>query len=508
MIRLKGVRVHNLKGIDLDIPHRQWLSICGLSGSGKTSLALDTLYAEGQRRYMESLSPYTRQFLQQLDKPDAERIDGIPPSVAVRAVNRKTGARATVGTSTGAAEHLRLLFAKIGDAVCPQCGNKVQCDNPDSAAYELASVEQDKRMQIAFTTDDQLDPLEALTTARRNGFGRAVVNGRSIELSGDIEPRHFTPPTADILVIVDRLKTSTALTRISESLETAFQFGGGRCLVLVESEKDRAGNTTVIDSRTWKVTSLSRELVCGECGFNLPSPTPKLFSSTSALGACAECEGFGSVFEFDMDLIVPDPSLSIREGAIAPWNTPAYEHELEELLELADDYSIPVDRPFSSLNRKTIQLLWDGVPERNFGGLTGFFNWLERRKYKMHLRVFLSRWRKAEPCPQCNGDRLNKPALGFRVGEKNYAQLSRMKLDELLRFFDQLQLADARVALSRGIRRQIETRLRYLNSIGLSYLWLDRQMRTLSGGEAARVGLTTSLSSTLVNMLYVLDEPS
>ncbi len=249
-------------------------------------------------------------------------------------------------------------------------------------------------------------------------------------------------------------------------------------------------------------------MICDHCGRIYPAPEPRLYSFNSPLGVCPECEGFGNVIDIDMDLVVPDPRKSLREGAIAPWNTPAYAHELEELVALAGEYNIPLDIPFKSLTEEHLKLIRDGVPERNFGGLRGFFAWLERRKYKMHLRVFLSRWRSYRTCPVCNGSRLRPEALAAQVGGRNIAEICSLKIRDALAFFRAISLPEWERTVGRTMLEQVQSRLGYLESVGLGYLTLDRALRTLSGGEAQRVALTTALGSSLVNMLYVLDEPS
>ncbi len=268
------------------------------------------------------------------------------------------------------------------------------------------------------------------------------------------------------------------------------------------------GGPVTIDGRAWRRLAFSNTLACADCDIEYTTPEPRLFSFNSPLGACPHCEGFGNIIGVDMDLVVPDPSKSIREGAIAPWNTPAYAHELEELLALAPDYDLPVDVPFSQLTAAQRKLIQRGVPKRKFGGLDGFFAWLERRKYKMHIRVFLSRWRSYRPCPTCGGTRLRPEALDARIGGRNIAEISAMQIAAAAEFFRRLELSDYQRRVGRMMLQQVQLRLGYLESVGLGYLTLDRTIRTLSGGEARRVALTSALGSSLVNMLYVLDEPS
>ncbi|MGO9111738.1 MAG: excinuclease ABC subunit UvrA [Thermoguttaceae bacterium] len=520
-ISLRGVTVHNLKSIDVDIPHRKLVVLCGLSGSGKSSLALDTLYAEGQRRYIESFSAYTRQFLDRLEKPEADRIDGIPPAIAVTAGGSSRSSRSTVGTATEVADYLRLLFAKIGKVLCRSCGNTVQRDTPQSAAALLTNLPIGTRYMVAFGLSNDDSSLAATATAlREQGFVRAIAGQRLVTLDevhndgrnvGQVANLPETRQIGNLLhyVVVDRLAAGNATEqRVRDSLETAFGKGQGKCFAFVENGGSDRGTEATIDGRAWRRLAFSDALSCADCGIEYIPPEPRLFSFNSPLGACPDCEGFGNIIGVDMDLVVPDPSKTLREGAIAPWNTPAYAHELEELLALAPDYDIPVDVPFSELTAAQRKLIEHGVPKRKFGGLDGFFAWLERRKYKMHIRVFLSRWRSYRPCPACGATRLRREALDARIGGRNIAEIAAMQIGEAAEFFRRLQLSDWQRRVGRMMLEQVQLRLGYLESVGLGYLALGRTIRTLSGGEVRRVALTSALGSSLVNMLYVLDEPS
>jgi excinuclease ABC subunit A len=530
-IALRGVRVHNLKSIDVDIPHGKLVVLCGLSGSGKSSLALDTLYAEGQRRYIESFSAYTRQFLDRLEKPDADRIDEIPPAIAVTSGGAGgRSSRSTIGTTTEVADYLRLLFAKVGRVLCRNCGKEIRRETSQSVAEQLARLPEGCKFMVAFApvVRESSDPLDTLAFLREAGFVRAIAAGRTIALDvatvGDVQHEFYS--------VVDRLAAGTALQRIRDSLETAFAQGQGTCYVFVEESASPRGLPMTIDDRPWRRLAFSDKLACIDCGLTYLEPEPRLFSFNSPLGACPECEGFGNVTSIDMDLVVPDPSKSIRAGAIAPWTTPAYAHEQQELLALADVHEIRVDVPFSELTKRERKLIEKGVPKRKFGGLAGFFAWLEKRKYKMHIRVFLSRWRSYKPCPACGGTRLRPEALDAHIGGHNIAQINAMQVREAIVFFKSLQSCSASVSpasvaagtaapqvkdlqlsdyerlVGRMMLDQVEARLGFLDQVGLGYLTLDRTMRTLSGGEARRVALTSALGSSLVNMLYVLDEPS
>jgi excinuclease ABC subunit A len=505
VIRLRGVAVNNLRRINLDLPHRRLIVVCGVSGSGKTSLALDTLYAEGQRRYIESFSAYTRQFLEQLDKPEAELIDGIPPAIAVTHSNPCRSNRATVGTSTEINDYLSLLFARVGQVVCPTCDRPVRRDTPESAADELAHLPADARFMLGFELEVPTEEPVAvwLVDLADQGYVRAVVDGRTESLSPALAPH--LPPGVRITIILDRLTAgSTTPQRLRESLESAFAAGEGTCVVLVEE----SNGAVQIDDRAWSRRTFSRSLRCETCGRDFPDPEPQLFDFNRPLGACPECEGFGNIVATDMDRVVPDTTKSIREGAIAPWKTSAYEHELQELLALASDYDLPVDVPYSQLNDCQLKIVHDGVPERSFGGLAGFFRWLDRHKYKMHLRVFLSRWRSYYPCPACGGARLRPEALAVHVADKNFADLSRMEIREALAFLSQADLPAWQRPIARPLINDVRARLAFLADVGVGYVTLDRPLRTLSGGEAQRVALTATLGSSLVDMLYVLDEPS
>ncbi|NLS92680.1 MAG: excinuclease ABC subunit UvrA [Planctomycetaceae bacterium] len=510
-ITLRGVEVHNLQGIDLDIPREKLIVFCGLSGSGKSSLALDTLYAEGQRRYIESFSAYTRQFLQRLEKPEAEHIDGIPPAIAVTGSNGSRSSRSTVGTATETADYLRLLFAKIGHVVCRRCGREVHRDSPQSIVQELEKLPAGRRFMVTFPLAGEpgVEPQSQVASLREQGFVRLIAAEQTVHLAEDA----ILPSDADgVEVVIDRLTAGTDSVRVQDSLETAFSHGGGRCFVLVEatenSNLDLGGRTEAIDGRPWRRLAFSSQFACDDCSLDYPDPEPRLYSFNSPLGACPQCEGFGNIIDIDMDLVVPDRGKSIAEGAIAPWNSPAYQHEQEELMAIAADYDLPVDVPYSQLEPRHLELITEGVPERQFGGLKGFFAWLDRRKYKMHIRVFLSRWRSYRPCPSCDGARLRPEALATRVGDKNIAEIAAMKVSEAAAFFRELQLPEWEQHVGRMMLEQVRARLGYLETVGLGYLTLDRTLRTLSGGETRRVALTSALGSSLVNMLYVLDEPS
>jgi len=523
VIALRGVAVHNLKEVDLDIPRGKLIVLCGLSGSGKTSLALDTLYAEGQRRYIDSFSAYTRQFLERLEKPAAERIDGMPPAIAVTHKNTSRSNRSTVGTATETSDYLRLLLAKIGELFCLDCGRVVRRETPQTVTEQLARLPASTRLLVAFEPPaaDGTGLQQLAQSLKQQGFIRILVAGRAINLADDaavaglptVAPQ---PDDGSLLVVVDRLTAGGAShTRLHDSLETAFAKGESICQVLVEESPELAaatglpvGKVVDVDGHAWRRLTFSDRMRCESCGRDYPDIEPRLFSFNSPLGACPNCEGFGNVTGLDIDLIVPDAAKTLAGGAIAPWSTPAYIHEMEGLSRLAEAGVLPLDVPYRDLTAEQKRLLLVGSPEHSFPGLEGFFQTLERRKYKMHVRVFLSRWRSYHPCPVCGGSRLRPEALAVRIGGLNIAEISRLKIEDAHRFLAQLPLTPWQQQVGRLMLEQAKNRLGYLEEVGLGYLSLDRTLRTLSGGEAQRVALTSSLGSNLVHMLYVLDEPS
>lgn len=504
-IVVRGARTHNLRCVDLDLARGRLTVFCGVSGSGKTSLAIDTLHAEGQRRYIESFSAYTRQFLEQLDKPDADRIDGVPPTIAVTQQNGSRSNRTTVATTTEVADYLRLLFARVGVVHCVGCGEVVEEYTPERIAQETVALPAQSRVMVCFRRhcDGPEEAADLLTELRESGFLRMIVGTQTTSV--DDAPLDAIAATGGVLVVVDRLTAgSTESSRVQESVEAALGGGHGECVVLYADETGKLE----IDGRTWARRDYRAELHCAKCDLPAVRPEPRLLDFNSPLGACSECEGFGSVSEIDMAKVVPDDSKSLKAGAVAPWNTPAYEHELRELLELADDYDLRVDVPWQELSDRERALVQHGVRERDFGGLDGFFLWLEKRKYKMHLRVFLSRWRSYRDCPACGGARLRAEALAVKLDGKSLADVYALEIREALEWLDGLELEGTRQMVARRMLADVVPRLGYLAEVGVDYLTLGRPLRTLSTGESQRVAMTTTLGSALVDMLYVLDEPT
>ena len=519
-IQLRGVRVHNLKNIDVDIPRGRLIAICGVSGSGKTSLALDTLYAEGQRRYIESFSPYTRQFLQRLDKPDYDSINHLSPALAVTRTGVPRGNRSTVGTASESLDYLRILFSKIATLRCTQCEQLITSQDPQAVAKLVTDLPPVKIM-IGFEThwEDAVDRASVLADLQAMGFVRLVASGKTLSIGTTVreELADSLPVNGRVLVITDRIKGGDGSQRLTESLESAFQHGGGEAILLIESlaavlSHITAGNvattTVTIDGELWLDARFSKQLRCPVCRIDYPSPEARLFSFNSPLGACPTCEGFGDTVDLDMQLIVPDDSKSIRGGAIAPWNSPSYNPYLDEFLDVADDLGVPVDVPFRKLTQKQIERVFHGDAKVGYEGLDGFFTYLERKKYKMHVRVFISRWRSYNRCPTCLGRRLNPQALAYTVSGNNFAQLCELQVDQLAELLASATLDERQSQIAANVLSQTQLRLTCLQEVGLGYLTLARTLRTLSGGEAQRTALTTALGSSLVHMLYVLDEPS
>jgi excinuclease ABC subunit A len=470
--------------------------LTGVSGSGKSSLAFDTLYAEGQRRYIETFSAYTRQFLEKLDKPDADRIDGIPPAIAVAQRVARRSSRSTVGTLTEVHDYLGLLYARVGQVICLDCGVPVAPATPATVVQTIEQLPARTRYQITFPFEVRPDSDRAALAAglREDGFLRVRIGADTFSLEGEGEAAAPLPlpwpESGQVDVVVDRLvRGAEAPGRRLDSIETAFAKGLARCRV-------------VTDASVWTFYNGWR---CARCGRDHAAPDPRLFRSNNPLGACPACEGFGRVIDLDLARIVPVPSKMLRDGAIAPWTTPAYQGWQQDLLECAERLGIPTDVPFQHLTESQVATIVEGAPAQGFSGLRGFFRWLEKKSYKMHVRVFLSRWRSYKPCPACHGARLRPEALAVKVGGLDIAALSALSIGAARRF---LEGQDAAGPVARRMLEQVLRRLGYLGRMGLDYLTLDRPARTLSAGEARRVALTTALGSGLVGTLYVLDEPS
>lgn len=514
VIDVRGVRVHNLKNIDVQIQRNQLTVVCGVSGSGKSSLVFDTLFAEGQRRYVETFSPYVRQFMDRVERPDADRIDGMPPAIAIRQNANVASSFSTVGTRTAIYDSLRNLFAAAGQLVCRKCQETASVVTSDSATDWLIAEYSGRRAMLIFPAgQDHAQLTDAdLTQLLGQGYTRCIVEG----ISQSIDQLFDLPEAdrSDVLVVADRVKLSVdAGSRIAESFEATVAWTGGHVLVFVEQADDHTTENLInqnVDGRDWIVRSINRGLQCRKCDASFGQPTSESLNFLSAAGACLECEGTGQVSGMTFEKIVPDDRLTLKEGAIQPWTTPAYRHELDELLTLAKACKIPVDRPFRELGDRHRQLIHDGVPEFHFGGLVGFHRWLVRNRYKKGVSVVLNRWRSWLPCPKCEGNRLKQTGATLRLQHKTITEVSAMQVSDLQSWVSDVVAglsADEAKAL-RVICRQLEARVGFLVDSGLGYLSLNRSLKTLSGGEAQRVILTSALGSGLINTLYVLDEPT
>ncbi len=489
-IEIKGATQNNLKDVDVAIPVNALTVITGVSGSGKSSLAFDVLYAEGQRRYVESFSAYTRQFLDRMDKPQVERIDGILPAIAISQGNSVKTSRSTVGTMTELHDHLKLLFAKIGRPHCPKCGKPIARETPESVAHSMLERAEGTRVLITFApmVPETLPWDEVSAGLEAAGFQRLLVDGET----RDLEEIESTPETVE--VVVDRLVIRPDQTkRATDSIEQAFRFGKGQMSLRFPDDGLASEAHT-------------EELHCADCDVDLREPVPNLFSFNSPLGACDNCRGFGRVIDVDLDLVIPDDRKSLADGAIKPWSTKSTEWERDVLARFCRSQKIPMDRPFRDLSQKHQRAVVDGAGK--FHGIRGWFRWLEGRTYKMHVRVFLARYRSYRLCPDCQGGRLKGDALHYKIGDKSIVDLHRMSIAGVVAFFEDVDLSDQEVEIADLILTEVRSRLGYLLAVGLDYLTLDRQSRTLSGGELARVDLTRAVGSSLVNTLYVLDEPS
>jgi excinuclease ABC subunit A len=488
-IRIRGAKQNNLKNFDLDIPLNALTVVTGVSGSGKSTLAFDILYAEGQRRYVESFSAYARQFLDRMDKPDVESIEGIPPTIAIDQSRPVRTSRSTVATMTELHDHFKLLFAKIAVLHCRGCERIVERDSAQSVSAKLATLAQGTPVVLTFPLPRSSVAWEETRGGlRQAGFHRLLVEQEVRELD-ELEE---APGGEALQIVVDRFALRPEnKKRIAESLEQAFHYGKGR-LNLYLPQND------------WRAEPFSNHLHCPHCDISYRDPVPNLFSFNSPLGACETCRGFGRVIDIDLDLVIPDPGKSLSDGAIKPWINRT--RRTRRLLDFCERSKIPAKKPWGELTDKQKQLVVEGYGE--YKGIRGWFRRLERKSYRMHVRVLLARYRAYLLCPDCAGTRLKTDALHYRVDGKDVAQVSAMSVGAAHRFFQELKPPGALDQVARLILDEIRRRLGYLVGVGLEYLTLDRQSRTLSGGELERVDLTTAIGSSLVNTLYVLDEPS
>ncbi len=496
-IIIRGARVHNLKNVSLELPRNRLIVLTGVSGSGKSSLAFNTIYAEGQRRFVESLSSYARQFLERMDKPDVDFIQGISPAIAIEQKTAARNPRSTVGTSTELYDYLRLLFARIGRTYCLNCGTLVQRDTVQSvidSLKERLGKKKELKIYVLFPLHQHKDislPVE-LDHLKKEGFFRVLHGDQIIDLHEQSLPAKTK--AEKVRVLVDRLilREGEEETRIADSIETAFRAGDGHVIIRF---LDDGGEITA-----------NQHFACSKCGTKHEEPDPRLFSFNNPFGACPKCQGFGRSVGIDMNLVVPDRLKSLREGAIAPWTAPKWHNWLRDLLRIAYDAKLRIDVPFEQLTDAALAIVMNG--SGSYKGVNGFFRMIEGKLYKIYYRIFLSRYRGYTTCDACGGARLRPEALCVKVGGKNMHDLVRMTIREVDAFFEELTLSRFDQEVGRRILAELRRRLRYLVDVGIGYLTLDRLSNTLSGGETQRINLATALGSSLVGSLYVLDEPS
>ncbi|MGO1243575.1 MAG: excinuclease ABC subunit UvrA [Sphingobacterium sp.] len=495
-IQIKGARVNNLKNIDVDIPKNKLVVITGMSGSGKSSLAFDTLYAEGQRRYVESLSSYARQFMGRMNKPEVDYIKGIAPAIAIEQKVITANPRSTVGTSTEIYDYLKLLYARIGKTISPISGKQVTKDTVSSITQEITASPQETTVTIytELLPTNERKLKEELSILMQKGFVRVNYRGKIQKVESIIEDssiKNSNFKLGDIQIVVDRIvldgQEETA-SRIADSLQTAFFEGKGSCHVDINGEVKYYSDKFELD------------------GITFEEPTPNFFSFNNPYGACRKCEGYGKVIGIDPDLVVPDKSKSVYDGAIAPWRGEKMGEWLNKLVKSALKFDFPIHRSYSDLTAKQQELLWTG--NKHFDGLNKFFEDLEQQSYKIQYRVMLSRYRGKTDCPECKGSRLRADASYVKVGGKSIIEIVLLPLDEALIFFEKLALEPYEMTIAKRLLAEITSRIEFLCEVGLSYLTLNRLSNSLSGGESQRINLATSLGSSLVGSIYVLDEPS
>ena len=511
-IEIIGAKSHNLKNINCKIPRGKITVITGVSGSGKSTLAFDTLFAEGQRRYIESLSTYARQFLEKMDRPDVEAIHGIPPAIAIEQKNSVKNARSTVGTASEIYDYLRLLFAKIGEVFCPDCHIKVTGDTVETVVEQI--LDQFKGLKLHILSPVSLgegqDKELKVKDLIKNGYYRVWEDGNILDLTGlsasEIQKRFSPSPRLRVeatsplppgeretlSLLIDRLiSEDKERSRLSEAIQRGFQVGNGEVELVTEKGERMA---------------FHRSFSCNRCGRNFSEPEPLLFSFNSPLGACTSCQGFGRIIGIDWEKVIPDPKKTLREKPFAPWNTPAYEDLYEYLWNACRRHKIPIQKSFEELLPHQKEILINGKGE--FIGLKGFFDWMEGKRYKVHYRVFLSKYRAYTPCSACHNTRLKEEALYVSLAGKNISALCDMPISDLQVFFKDLPIKDFQKKVGERLLKEINDRIGFMVDVGLGYLTLSRQTRTLSSGEYQRITLARSLGSALTETLYVLDEPS
>ncbi|MFQ6003126.1 MAG: excinuclease ABC subunit UvrA, partial [Candidatus Zixiibacteriota bacterium] len=510
-IRIKGAREHNLKNIDLEIPRDKLVVITGLSGSGKSSLAFDTIYAEGQRRYVESLSAYARQFLGMMEKPDVDFIEGLSPAVSIEQRSSAKNPRSTVGTVTEIYDYLRLLYARVGTPYCYKCGRKISQQTVEQIVDLVMSLPKGSKIQILapLIKGRKGEHKEIFDQIKKEGFIRARVDGEIMEVEGEMKLEKYKKH--NIEVVVDRLVVGKKIAkRLADSLETALKLGSGIVVVNVLGSEELL---------------FSEHYACVHCGISYEELSPRMFSFNSPFGACPTCGGLGTKMEIDPDLVVPDPSISIAHGAVAPWGDPIGSWYYHQLKSLADHFQFSLYVPFQKLKPEVKDILLYGTGEEElkfrwedsegkgeyYDTFEGVIPNLERRYRQTQseaVREWIEKFMRVLPCPECNGARLKKESLSVKVADLNIAELTKLSVKQAKKFFSKLKLSSREHQIAKQILKEINERLGFMMDVGLDYLTLDRSAASLSGGEAQRIRLATQIGSRLVGVLYILDEPS
>ena len=501
-ISVRGASQHNLKNLDIDFPKRSFTVVTGPSGSGKSSLALDTIFAEGQRRYVESLSTYAKQFLNRIEKPKVQSIEGISPAVALEQKNPTRSSRSTVGTATEVYGYMRLLWARIGTTYCPDCGDEIRADSVTSVIEELQSLPESTRIQVTFPLGarDQLKPDLLIENLKALGYVRLLVDGVLVDLGDpnkeNLFERNVLSDSVEILVLVDRLVIDHAQRdRLADSISICFKQGMGEAIVVAFNNEDV------------KRLNFSEYFKCEKHPeVKFLHPTPKLFSFNNSYGCCPNCTGFGATLEYDEDLIISNPKLSVSEGAVDPWSKPRYHRERKKLQSFLLSHNISPDLPWGQIPQEIRGAIIEGSTE--FRGVIPFLKSRERKRYKPYIRIYLRRYQATRMCMDCEGARVRKEALCVRLAGYTIAQATQLSITDLEEWVSTIKLSEMQTAVAATILVELQGRLTFLLEVGLGYLSLDRQVRTLSGGESQRIGLANSLGSQLVDTLYVLDEPT